>query len=165
MFILCGPIASGKSTYCQVVAKRGMIIINDDDIINSLHANNYVLYDKNLKIIYKSIENSIANLCFCAKRTVVVDRGLNVSKKGRQRWIAMSKSFDVPCEAIVFPKDTPDVHAMRRFKSNTRGHSIGYWLHVANEHNKIYETPSLDEGFDKIHNITFEEITKGRFIE
>lgn len=139
--------------------------MNDDAIVNMLHADDYKLYDKYLKILYKTLENDVVSLGLCIGRTVLVDRGLNVSRKGRQRWVALARSFDVPCEAIVFSKDTPDVHAMRRFKSNARGHPIGYWLNVANEHNKIYSEPTLEEGFDKIHNITFEEITNGKVIE
>jgi predicted kinase len=162
--VLVGMIASGKSTYCTNAARRGALIMNDDAIVKMLHGDDYLLYDKYLKIIYKSIENTVVTLGLCSLKTVLIDRGLSVSHKGRQRWIALARSYDVPCEAIVFPKDTPDVHAMRRFKSDSRGHPVGYWLNVANEHNKIYSEPTLEEGFDKIHHINFEDIKCGLVI-
>ena len=43
--VLCGMIASGKSTYANNAARSGTICINDDAIVNMLHANNYDLYD------------------------------------------------------------------------------------------------------------------------
>lgn len=161
IYVLVGMIASGKSTYCRQVAKQGRIILNDDAIVNMLHADNYTLYDKNLKLLYKSIENSVISLGLCAGKTVIVDRGLNVSKQGRKRWLALAKSFDVDCHAIVLPKDTPEVHAERRFNSDSRGHTYDYWLKVATHHNNIYSEPTLEEGFDEVHSTSFIKIAQG----
>lgn len=164
IYVLVGMIASGKSTYCKNAAKHGQVIMNDDAIVNMLHADDYTLYDKKLKILYKSIENNIISLGLCMGKTVVIDRGLNVSSSARQRWIAIARSFDVPCEAIVFPKDKNEIHAKRRFESASRGHSYDYWLDVANEHASQYQTPTGVEGFDDIHFITYDEIVNGRII-
>lgn len=161
IYVLVGMIASGKSTYCKNAAKSGQVIMNDDAIVNMLHADDYTLYDKKLKILYKSIENNIISLGLCMGRTVVIDRGLNVSKSARQRWIAIARSFDVPCEAIIFPKVDNAVHARRRFESASRGHSYDYWLKVATEHDKQYEEPASVEGFDKVHHIQYTDITCG----
>lgn len=148
--VLVGMIASGKSTYCKKAVKNGQLAVNDDAIVNMLHADEYTLYDEKLKILYKTLENNIVSLGLCLNRVVLVDRGLNVSKSSRQRWVSMARSFDVPCTAIVFPKDTPEVHASRRFKSDSRGHDHNYWLRVAEAHNKVYSEPTLDEGFNEI---------------
>jgi predicted kinase len=164
IYVLVGMIASGKSTYCANAAKHGQIIMNDDAIVNMLHADDYTLYDESLKILYKSIENNIISLGLCMGRTVLIDRGLNVSKKGRQRWISMARSFDVECDAIVFTIDDPEVHAKRRFAKDARGHSYDYWLKVATEHWKQYCVPTTNEGFGKIHFITYDEIINGRLI-
>lgn len=162
--VLVGMIASGKSTYCRNAAKSGVIAVNDDAIVNLVHADEYTLYDKKLKILYKSIENNIIGLGLCMGRTVLVDRGLNVSKEGRQRWLALAKSYDVPCEAIVFPFDGPLIHAQRRFDSASRGHTLGYWQDVALCHAKQYIEPHWTEGFDKVHQVTFEEILQGKVV-
>lgn len=161
IYVLVGMIASGKSTYCRQVAKQGRIILNDDAIVNMLHADNYTLYDKNLKLLYKSIENNVISLGLCAGRTVIVDRGLNVSKQGRKRWLALAKSFDVECHAIVLPKDTPEIHAERRFKSDSRGHTYDYWLRVAKHHDSIYSEPTIEEGFDEVHPTSYIKLTQG----
>jgi len=164
IYVLVGMIASGKSTYCKNAAKHNQVIVNDDDIVNMLHADDYTLYDKKLKILYKSIENNIISLGLCMGKTIVIDRGLNVSKRGRQRWVAIARSFDILCEAIVFPKDKNEVHAKRRFEKDNRGHSYDYWLKVANEHDRQYEEPTCVEGFDKVHHIQYTDITGGLII-
>lgn len=161
IFVLTGMIASGKSTYCKNAAKKGFIILNDDSIVNLVHADDYTLYDKKLKILYKGIENQLIALGVALDKSIIIDRGLNISLRGRKRWLALAGSFDVPCEAICFTNDGPEVHAKRRFDSDSRNHGYDYWLDVAKHHNSVYAIPSLDEGFDKIHHISFEEVQKG----
>lgn len=162
--VLVGMIASGKSTYAKNAARQGVLCMNDDAIVNMLHADDYTLYKKELKILYKSVENHVIGTGLAMNRPVLVDRGLNVSKQGRQRWLAIAKSFDVPCEAIIFANEGVEVHAQRRFNSDGRGHPIHYWLRVAERHNSQYIEPTVDEGFDAVHHISFEEIKSGKVI-
>lgn len=159
--VLCGMIASGKSTYCKKAALSGSIIMNDDSIVNMLHADNYTLYDKKLKILYKTTENHIIGLALAMNKVVVVDRGLNVSKHGRRRWIALAKSFDVPVEALCFANEGPFVHANRRFNSDSRGYPLEYWTKVAEHHNSVYEEPSKEEGFDEVCFVPFSPLPAG----
>lgn len=162
--VLVGPIASGKSTYARSAAKNSVICMNDDAIVNMLHADDYTLYDKRLKVLYKSIENHIIGTALAMDRIVMVDRGLNVSVRGRKRWIALANSFDVPCEAIVFKNEGPEVHAQRRTHSDSRGHPFEYWLRVAKRHQSEYKEPTVEEGFSAIHFISFDEIQEGKVI-
>jgi predicted kinase len=148
--ILIGPIASGKTTHCKKKAKEGWIIICDDDIVNMLHAQDYTLYDKELKPLYKSIEDHILHVAIAMKRNVIIDRGLNISKKARKRWLAICNSLDVPVLALCFERQAPEVHAQRRYESDNRGHDLDYWLEVANRHDSQYEFPVLEEGFSDI---------------
>lgn len=156
--ILVGPIASGKSTYCQIAANHGSFILNDDAIVNMLHANDYTRYNPNYKILYKSIENHIVASVLAMDRSVVIDRGLNISIQGRKRFITLAKSFDVLCHATVFKKEDPAIHAERRMKSDSRGHDYEYWLSVARLHDLHYEYPTVEEGFDKIYEMSYEQI-------
>ena len=165
VYILVGHIASGKSGYCKNAAKKGLITLNDDALVNLLHGDDYTLYDNRLKILYKSIENNIFSLGLCLGKSVIIDRGVNVSIKGRKRWIALANSFDVPCEAIVFKIEKPEVHAKRRCEHDGRGHSYEYWLNVAKHHHSIYKEPSCEEGFDKVHCIEYTEILAGKVVE
>lgn len=164
IYLLVGHIASGKSTYCKNAAKAGFIIINDDSIVNLLHGDDYTLYDKNLKILYKSIESNILSMALAMGKSIVIDRGLNVSIKGRYRYLALAKSYDVECHAIIVPMDTPQVHAKRRTDYDARGHDYDYWLNVAKHHASIYNIPSIEEGFDKIHCLEFSQILNGKVI-
>jgi predicted kinase len=159
--VLVGMIASGKGTYCSNAAKNNAIVMNDDGIVTLVHGGDYTLYDKNLKILYKGIENEIVTLGVALNRLVVIDRGLNISVQGRKRWIALADSYDVPCEAISFLNEGPEIHAQRRTSSESRGHGYDYWLGVAKHHNSVYVPPSRDEGFSAVHYISFDEIKKG----
>jgi predicted kinase len=162
--VLVGMIASGKSTYARYAARQGAICMNDDAIVNMIHADDYTLYKKELKVLYKSVENHVIGTGLAMNRIVLVDRGLNVSKKGRQRWLSLAKSLDVPCEAIVFKNDGPEAHAKRRVASDARGHPFEYWLRVAETHNSLYIMPTVEEGFDAVHHISFDEIRSGKVI-
>lgn len=159
--VLCGMIASGKSTFSRNAAKKGIICINDDAIVNMLHADDYTLYDPALKILYKSVENHIIGTVLSMQRIVMIDRGLNINIKGRQRWLALARSFDVPIEAIIFKNEGSEVHAKRRVNSDHRGYDLIYWKMVADFHNSNYSEPTECEGFDLIHHISFDEIQQG----
>lgn len=156
--ILCGQIASGKSTFAELAAKYGVICVNDDAIVNMIHANNYTLYDEKLKVLYKSVENHVISTALSMGKSILVDRGLNVSIQGRKRWIALANSFDVPCEAIVLEDCGPETHAKRRYESDSRGHSLEYWERVAKVHYSVYSEPTKDEGIEEIIHLKFSEI-------
>jgi len=146
--ILCGPIASGKSTYCKQAAEQGAIIVNDDAIVMALHGGNYKLYNEKLKPIYKGIEDFIIRTSLLLGQTVVVDRP-NLKRKTRQRYtklvVQLKKyhSFKIPVYLIVTDKEDPSIHAERRAKYDNRGMSYKEWLEVTHRHNKIYEPPDL----------------------
>ena len=135
--LLCGPIASGKSTYCRQAANEGAIILNDDSIVTAIHGGDYRLYNKSLKPLYKSVENSLISTALAMGLRVVVDRP-NHSIKMRQRYIAIGKSFDVPVEVILFKRELPEIHGERRFKSDARGHDLNYWIDVARAHERLF---------------------------
>lgn len=148
--LLVGPIASGKSTYCKQAASEGAIILNDDSIVTAVHAGDYTLYDKALKPLYKGLENHLVCMALAMGRRLVVDRP-NHSVKMRRRYIGLAHSFDIPVRLVLFKRDTPEVHGQRRFNSDSRGHSLEYWVDVAKAHDKIYEAPDqAREQFDEI---------------
>lgn len=148
--ILIGTIASGKSTYCKTRAKEGAIIINDDAIVEAIHAGNYKLYSKDLKPLYKAVETQIFLSAILLGRDVIIDRGLSLTRSSRLRWIGLAKSFDQTIIARIFKFDLPYEHAKRRFNSDSRGLPFIYWWNVALQHTSIYEKPTLEEGFDLI---------------
>jgi predicted kinase len=162
--ILVGPISSGKTTYCRNAADKGFICVNDDAIVNMLHGNNYHLYRTDLKALYKSIENNIVLTALAMNLPVIIDRALNVGIESRKRWIALAKAIDIPCEAVVFERADPKIHAQRRFSSDSRGHSYDYWLKVAEHHDSMYVVPTIEEGLDIVSRISFDQIQNGEII-
>ena len=161
--VLVGMIASGKSSLSFQFAEKGSITICDDSIVQLLHGGNYSLYDNNLKNLYKSIEMHIACSALSLGRTLIVDRGVNVRKQSRVRWIGLAKSMDVPCYAYVLPLQPAVKHAERRFNHDSRGLSKEYWLRVAESHLSQYDTPTIKEGFDKVFRL--KRTDDGKFID
>jgi predicted kinase len=148
--VLIGTVAAGKSTYSKDCAALGSIIINDDAIVQAVHGGSYVLYRKELKPLYKAVENQILTSAITLKRAVVVDRGTNLTRNSRMRWIGLEKSLDVPVIGITFPFESKNTHAARRVASDSRGWDFDYWHNVVHKHFEMYEPPKLDEGFDRI---------------
>lgn len=158
--VLCGMIASYKSTWAKKRAKEGWIIINDDSLVNAVHGGNYTLYSKALKPLYKSIEDHILHTAIAMGKDVVIDRGLDISTGSRKRWVAIAKSLDTPIQAIVFKVETPEIHAERRVKSDARGYDYQYWLDVARAHFTRWDDPTESEGFDEVWHMSAEEATR-----
>ena len=151
--ILMGMIASGKSTYCRKRALEGAIIVNDDSIVTAMHGGNYALYDKKLKPLYKSLENTAILTAAALGRDVVVDRP-GYSRSQRRRYIRIGKSLDMQVAVITFPKQEPMVHAERRFNKDSRGKTLEQWLEAAERHAKLWQIPNGEiEGFDILLNI------------
>lgn len=147
--ILIGPIASGKSSYCKIRAKDGALIINDDDLFVGFHAGNHQLYSKELKGFYKSMEMHALQGAILLGRDVIIDRP-NSRRDSRARYISMARACDVPVVGIIFERHVPEVHAERRFKSDSRGYDLAYWTRVAERHQAEWVSPTLDEGFTEI---------------
>jgi predicted kinase len=148
--VLCGTIGSGKSTYAKTKAKEGCIIVNDDSIVNAVHADQYDLYNKDLKPLYKGAELFILNTAIAMGKDVVVDKGISLSVNSRQRWISIGRSLDIPVQCVLFQFFSPEIHAERRAGSDDRGLGFDYWLKVAKVHFASYEEPTVGEGFSAV---------------
>jgi len=153
--LLVGPIASGKSTYCQKAASEGAVILNDDAIVTAVHGGDYTLYREDFKPLYKSIENTLVCTALSMGLRVIVDRP-NHSVRMRRRYIGLAHSFDATVKIVSFKRETPEIHGERRFKSDSRGHSLEYWIDVARYHNSIYEMPNPTlEQYDELVEWSF----------
>lgn len=151
--VLVGPIASGKSTYVANRVRGGWVVVNDDAIYAAIHGGDYGKYDRNLKALYKSTENHVLTMAVALNRDVIVDRP-NVTKMGRARYIALATSFDVKeIVAVVFPVQSAEVHATRRFHADARGQDYQFWLDAAEHQVARYEEPDESEGFTEVHYI------------
>ncbi len=151
VYILIGDIASGKSTWCRTFAReQGVIIVNDDAIVTSLHGGQYDLYSEELKPLYKATELSILQSAITLAWDVAIDRS-NYSKSMRRKYIGIAKSFGATVVAIIFPKEEPVVHAQRRIAHDPRGRDLEYWIKAVEAHRSQWEPASMDEGFDEMY--------------
>jgi len=148
--VLVGTVASGKSTWAKKRANEGWVILNDDAVVSAVHGGDYTLYDKSWKPLYKGVEDQILHLAVAMQKPVLVDRGVDISASSRARWIALGRSLDIPVTAVVFEVFQPEVHARRRFESDSRGLSYEYWIGVALSHLGRYDPVMLAEGFTSI---------------
>lgn len=149
LVVLIGNVASGKSTYCKQAAAHGSIIVNDDSITNAVHAGLYTQYDKSLKPLYKSVENTIIQLGLALGRNVIIDRP-NIRRASRRRYIGLAHSLDAIVELVMFPREIPEIHAQRRANHDARGYNYDYWLKAAQVFDTKFEPPTADEGYDEI---------------
>jgi predicted kinase len=155
--ILVGPIASGKSTYTKDRVNARYLVVNDDAIVNAIHGGNYKLYDKKLKTLYKNIENQIITAAASHNYNVIIDRP-NHSVSMRRRYIGLAKSFDMQVHVILFGRSEPITHAYRRYREDSRGHTLEYWHQVAKSHEDKYQTPDMEkEGFDRLFFYNYED--------
>ena len=162
LYCLVGTIGSGKSTFATTMAKMGAIVCNDDSIVNAVHSNRYDLYNYSLKSLYKLVENTIVTAALGRGREVCVDRGTNIRRDSRRRFIGLAASLDCTPIAVVFSREAAEVHAERRFNSDSRGLSKAYWHAVAEKHLADWQEPSIEEGFDRVCYPTWEQIKNGK---
>lgn len=151
--ILVGPIASGKSTYARQRADEGALIISHDDLTQMLHAR--YRYEPELRNCYRAMMIQLACNAIVAERDVVVDR-THLTRESRKVWVEFAHGAMVASLAVVFPSESPEVHARRRFDSDARGRDYEEWLAVAKHHHDQLMTEPLDyfgEGFSGRHRI------------
>jgi hypothetical protein len=89
-------------------------------------------------------------------KNVVIDRGLNISVAARRRFLGIANAADIVVNAVVFPKLEPHLHATKRFHNDNRGKSIQHWQKVAERHDRLWECPTVTEGFREIRKIEHE---------
>ena len=141
--ILCGPVASGKSTYSRQRAEEGYVIVNNDAIVTAVHGGNYRLYDEFLKPVYKSIHSAMIHTAVTAGRNVVID-DCHLTRSTRTRLAELAKCLGCSYYFIVFPWEAPPVHAVRRIEQDPRGYSYDEWLQIIKGHRERWE-PLTDE--------------------
>lgn len=153
--ILIGMIASGKSTYAKKRAREGAVIVNADSIVNAIHADQYTLYTDELKALYKAVETNLVMTAMAMGRDIVIDR-TNLDWNSRSRYIAFGRMMNYFVRGVIFPMETPSIHAQRRFQTDPRGISFERWRSVAEKHAASYVMPSMDEGFHTLCRVDFE---------
>lgn len=133
VIILVGPPASGKSTICNHFPN--FKCINQDEL-------------KTLPKCKKQLNEYLKN-----NDDIIIDN-TNRNVKTRANWIDIIKSFTsykIICVNIIEPKEVSlHINCYRMLTSNKKIPAIAIHTYYKN-----YEAPQLNEGFDKIINISF----------
>jgi len=146
MTLLVGPIASGKSTYARTRARQdGALIVCDDALVLAVHGGDYSLYSARRKALYVALETAIITHARATGTDVVIDRGCRTVAQ-RARFASLGRSLGFAVDAVLFPWETPDVHALRRFNHDPRGLSLAKWQEVARAHHAEFQPLTADEG-------------------
>jgi predicted kinase len=149
--LLIGMIASGKSTYAARRADAGALVVSHDALTAMLHGR--YRYEADLKPAYLGMMLHIAWRGVTAGRDVVIDR-THLTRESRRIWVAAARErWGVPIVAVVFPRRSPEAHAIRRAAADLRGRSFEEWLHVARHHAGQVDAEPLDweaEGFSAV---------------
>jgi predicted kinase len=147
--LLCGMIASGKSTYARKRADEGALVISHDDITEGLHAT--YRYEPELKPLYRAVMRETARLVIEAGRDVIIDR-THLDRDSRRFWLDFASVFGVEIIAVCFPVKAAEIHARRRFEADARGRTYGEWLKAARHHESQWEAEPIagNEGFTLI---------------
>lgn len=155
LVLLVGNIGTGKSTIASKYAKRGYVIINNDDIVNMIHGGEYGLYNFEINHVYKSVTNAILKSAMKLNQNIVIDRTL-MSKNDRKFYIDIAKKNNYTVKCIDFgPGNQESLNRRCQEKSN-RGTTSKTWEIVHNKFYRIYEKPEYSEGFYLIQDAPIE---------
>lgn len=146
--IFTGNIGSGKSLLASKYAKKGYVIINNDDITRMVQGGEYGAYDFQKRTIYKAIEFAGIEEALNCGLSVVIDR-TNMKKSDRARYIEVGKKYGAKIISRDFGIGSIDTTLTRRFKDH-KGVPNEVWCSVFAKMASSYEAPHHDEGFDEI---------------
>lgn len=157
LYILFGPIASGKSTFAEEMARTGCLIANDDSIVTSLHAGQYGLYDAGLKPLYKGVRNHIIAYAAAIDESVVVD-STALTRERRLGLAALGRSLDMEVCLVVFRRGQflGNEDGVRRYYADPRGYDEEYWKKVGRVHKQQHD-PVVDAERNQYDGVRYVE--------
>lgn len=149
LVILIGNIGSGKSTLCKKYSEQGFDVVCRDAFRSIVFGEGRYIYNPN-------IEKAIDDFCIRIIKqlldwqvNLVIDE-TNMNRKTRQRYISLAKACGYKIVAHETFHFTKDESIANRTKDDLRGYTPELWGEVWEKFNRVYQTPTLEEGFDKI---------------
>ena len=155
VYILCGHIASGKSTWAEQVANNNdkTIIVCRDDLRRMLKGK-YV-YEKKVNDFVRVLADDIILSALQKGFNVIIDE-VNITKTKRAHWINLIREYNimyvphhlnaplrVNIEIIHFTNTKGNVE--RRMAADSRGVSKERWKSTFESMCKDFVVPSVDE--------------------
>lgn len=141
---MVGPPASGKNYYADWGFEPTVRLCADKlrEIITGDESNQ----DRN-HIVFEQLFNFARILLKQNKDICIVNT--NYNKKNRKNWVALAKEFNAELKAVVMR--TPIEICLKRNSLRKRRVPIT----VITKQFENFEEPTEEEGFSKIHNITY----------
>ena len=147
LYLLVGNIGAGKSVLARKLARNGGVVVNMDDLQQSISGGEYGNYDVNKKEIYHSLENILVQSSLKEDFDTIIDR-TNMNMRARKKFISMAKDFGARIICYDFGPGEQKNLARRLAKPKTM--TSKRWTDVFTYMQKAYEKPSLKEGIDEI---------------
>lgn len=148
IIILTGNIGAGKSTIVKKYQEKGYVVIARDMLRYAIGGGNYV-FDKKYEPIIWSTELTMLDDFLNLGVNIIVDE-VGVSKLLRSRYINVAEIYDYKIISYVFPRLSMKESVDRRMTNPHGQNDRELWERVWINFDKMYEEPSLDEGFDHI---------------
>lgn len=141
--LLVGSIASGKSTWTRMRADQAWLTVNNDTLVRSMHGGEYA-WDLQVPGLVELLAEQIITAAAAASRSVIVDN-TNRTRQQRAAIVRHGREMGMQVKIVLFPRESAEVHAERRFRSDPRGCTYEYWLEVARKIETEWEDPGTDE--------------------
>jgi len=151
LIILVGNIGSGKSTLVQEYIKKGYIVISRDSLRYGIGGGQYK-FDYDLEPVIWETELTMFKLFLLLGKNIIIDE-VGISKLMRKRYLDIVRlpfypNYSVIC--IEMPKLSRKEAIDRRMKDPHGQPDRQIWEDVWEKFNNQYETPTKEEGFNKI---------------
>ena len=147
LILMVGNIGCGKSFLAKRLAKRGAIVVNNDNLLRMFSGGDYT-YDHNLREFYHRAEASVIIEALNTGNSVVIDR-TNLDKSSRARFIQLAKGSGA--EVVTFDFGPGQDMQLQRRIDDPQGQTIQTWKSVYKSMKLRYEEPSHDEGIDRCY--------------
>jgi len=148
LIMMIGLIGSGKSTNVKHLVKKGYISVSKDSLRYGIGSGNYIFnpdYEPTISDISKVMVYDFTYI----GANIVVDE-CNLTINDRKEYIATAKDCGYKITAIVCPKLSMNTCVKRRLLNNHGNTPKETWQEVWTNMDRIYEVPTLEEGFDEI---------------
>jgi predicted kinase len=148
VIILVGNIGTGKSTITKEYVKKGYIAIARDMLRYAIGDGEYI-FDLEYEPAIWRTELFLYSLFLDLDTNIIVDE-VGINKQMRARYIGKAKKKGYKITAIEMPKLTMEEAVNRRLNNPHCQPDRKVWEEIWKKFDRQYESPSKDEGFDKI---------------
>ncbi len=157
LYILVGNISTGKSTFVKHFLQRHpkVVCISRDALRYMIGGGEYI-FNENLEWSIFDAELYIIESFMKSGLDVIIDE-VSISKKMRAAYINLAKGYNYSTIALIIPKISKQLCVDRRMKDSDRGTPREVWEDVWDKFNNQFETPTIEEGFDKTLTIIQED--------